>query len=295
MKFSKNSKSIFFVALIALVIAVVVYKQKAASHERAALASSAVGVVKRQDLTQRVTISGQVWPRKRLDIRPPYSGYVLKLYVKVGDHIKEHDPIITFSPSLSSGETNFPIRAGFDGVVTQVLKAEGEYILETATDNLVVREEDLSQLTILATVPELDIAKVKKGQEALVKVSALPSATFKATIEEIALSARDKDKYSSSSTDFQIKAKLVSHDPRLLTGMSALMDVITAKSENVLVLPQEYVQETDDKVFVTLESGEKREVTTGLQTDEAVEIKSGLNEGDRVLPIDFASLPKIEE
>jgi len=296
MKFSKISKIIVATIVIALLVTFITrYHQAQVLRERAQ-ADASVGIVRRDDLTQRVTISGQVWPNKRLDVRPSFSGYIVKLFVKIGDHLKTHDPIVTFSPSLAGGETNFPVRVGFDGEVTQVVKAEGEYVTETGSDNnLVARIEDLSTLYILATVPELDVAKIKIGQEALVRVSALASENFKAVIEQIALSARDKDKYSSSSTEFTIKARLLSHDHRLYPGMSSLMDVITAKREKTLLLGHEYIQEKDGNSFVTLESGAKRDIKIGLQTDDAVEILSGLSENDRVRPIDFLTLPKLEE
>jgi multidrug efflux pump subunit AcrA (membrane-fusion protein) len=258
--------------------------------------SSNLGTVRKQDLTQRVTISGQIWPKHRLDIKPPFNGYIARLYVKIGDRLKRGEPIITFSPSLSSGEVNFPIRAGFDGVVTQVLKSEGEYVTEQGDQNqLVGRFEDLSDMYVLGSVAELDIAKVKVGQEALIKVSSLVGETFRGVISEMSLSAKDKERYGSSATEFQLRAILKSHDPRLLPGMSTVMDIISAQRSQVLTLPHEYIQEDDKGYFATTEKGETRRLTLGLQTAEAVEIEKGLSEGERVRAVDFLSLPKLED
>ena len=161
---------------------------------------------------------------------------------------------------------------------------------------VVARVEDLSQIFILATVPELDIAKLKKGQKAMIKISALPNENFEGEIVEIALSAKDKDRWSSASTEFQIRILMNTHDPRLRSGMSALLDIVTADDANVLVLGHEYIQDDPEGYsFVTMLNGEKRKVELGLQTEEAVEIKSGLKEGDRVRLIDFLSLPKVAE
>jgi len=266
-------------------------------HESNGDANPNVARVARQDLTQRVTISGQVWPEHRLDIKPPFNGYITKIYVKIGDRLKRGAPIVTFSPSLSEGEINHPIRAGFDGIVTQVLRTEGEYVLEAGDqNNLVIRMEDFSNLYILGSVPELDIAKVKVGEEAMVRVSSLVGEIFKGKIIEMGLSAKDKDRYgSSTATEFQIRVKLDSHDPRLLPGMSAVMDVIAEKREKVLSLAHEFVQEDDKGFFVTTDRGSVKRVTIGMQTAEAVEIKEGLNEGDKVRAIDFLNLPKLKD
>jgi multidrug efflux pump subunit AcrA (membrane-fusion protein) len=279
------------ILLVALVVFTIVWMRKARTDTN----DSALGVVKRMDLVQRVTISGQIWPKKRLDIKPPYNGYVIKLFVKTGDHLKAGDPVVTFSPSLSGNESNFPIRTGFAGTVTQVLKTEGEYITEAGDQNLVARVEDLSELYVLSTVPELDVAKIKVGLDAVVKVSALVGETFDGVIKEIGLSAKDKDRWSSSSTEFQVKVALKTHDPRLFPGMSAVMDVITDKRDNVLALPHEFIQEENNHYFVTTDSREKKTVTLGLQTSEAAEILTGVKEGEKVKPIDFLSLPKTED
>lgn len=292
MKFSRLTKG-FALLLVLALVGFAVFKSRSS---KSAAGDENLGVVKRQDLTQRVTISGQVWPKHRLDIKPPFNGYIAKLYVKIGDHLKRGDPIVTFSPSLSNGEVNFPIRAGFDGVVTQTLRTEGEYVTETGDLNLlVVRVEDLSDLFVLGAVPELDIAKIQLGQEAMVRVSSLVGETFAAVVTEVGLSAKDKDKWGSSATEFQIRAALKSHDKRLLPGMSTVMDITSDKRSQVLTLAHEYVQEDDKGYFVTTAGGEIKRVKVGLQTAEAVEIVSGLSEGEKMRAIDFLNLPKLKD
>ena len=266
------------------------------SHRTSGATGPNLGAVKRMDLAQRVTISGQVWPKHRLDIKPPFNGYIQKLYVKIGDHLKRGDPLVTFSPSLSSGEVNYPVRAGFDGVVTQTQKGEGEYVTEQGDQNLlVVRFEDLSEMFVLGSVAELDIAKIKIGQEALIRVSSLAGETFTGVVREVGLSAKDKDKWGSSATEFQIRVAFQAHDKRLLPGMSTVMDVVPEKRQNVLALPHEYVQEDDKGYFVTTENAEVKRIKVGLQTADAVEIVSGLNEGERVRVIDFLNLPPLKD
>ncbi|PWU22057.1 MAG: hypothetical protein C5B49_01495 [Bdellovibrio sp.] len=262
-----------------------------APHSGGSLTAS----VKRGDLFQRVPIAGFVAPRKRLDVKAPYSGYVQRLYVKVGGSVRTGDPLVMFSPSLGQGETNFPVRASFPGVVTQVLKTEGEYIQETGEQNLVLRVDDLSQLFIQAAIAELDVAKVKNGQNAKIRISSLGDEQFEAEVEEVSLSAKDKEKWGSTSAEFQLKVRIKNKDARLRPGMSAVVDIETNEARNVLVLPLEYIQRSTDGTFVTLVSGEKRPVKLGLQTDEAVEIQSGLVERDEVRIVDFLNLPKVDE
>ncbi len=290
MKFLTNNK---LIALLLLIVAVGVIFVLTRGSGNAS--PNGIGEVMRMDLEQRVTISGQISPKRRLDVRPPFNGYVQKLFVTVGQKVKDGDPLVTFSPTLVGGERNYPVRSVFPGVVTQVLRTEGEFVGEQSEQSLVVRVEDLSSLFVLAAVAELDIAKIKRKQEALVRVSALIGETFPGEISEIALGARDKQVFSSSSAEFQIRVALKTQDPRLLPGMSVLMDVITDRRENVLALAHEYIHEDSEGYHVFTADGTRKNITLGLQTEEAAEIKSGLAEGERVRVIDFLNLPRIEE
>lgn len=254
------------------------------------------GTVTKRDLVQRVSLAGKIVPRRRADIKAPFAGYIEKLYVKVGDRVKTGDPLVTFSPSLGRGEANFPVRAAFPGVVTQTLRTEGEYSTENDT-KIVLRVEDVSELSVIGNVAELDVAKVKIGQEAVVGVSSLVGESFHGKITEISLSAKDVENNwsSSSSAEFQVRASLDSKDPRLLPGMSVLLDIVTQSADGVLTLQHEYIQEENGASFATTADGERRPIELGLRTDEAVEIRKGLSEGDRVRAIDFLELPKVED
>ena len=291
MKFSTISKFVLLLVVIAAAVFIVDRYQKA--H---AIVPFGIGQVTRMDLEQRVTISGQVQPKRRLDVKPPFAGYVEKIFVKVGDRVKANDPLITFSQTLVGDEKNYPVRATFPGVVTQILRLEGESVVDTGDQNIVLRVEDLSSLTVLASVPELDIAKIKRGQAAMVKIAALSSDVFDGEISEIAMGAREKDRYGSSSTaEFQIRVLLKSHDPRILPGMSALMDVITDSRPNVLTLPHEFIQDSGGKYFITTVAGVKTPVTLGMQTEEAAEVKTGVVDKEKVRVIDFLNLPRVED
>jgi multidrug efflux pump subunit AcrA (membrane-fusion protein) len=298
-KFSRKATVTWFIAI--LILGLLFWRGRsrsaAAAEGGAGAANSATtGKVERRDLVQRVTISGRVASKRRLDVKPSFAGYVQKIFVHIGDDVKAGDPLVTFSPSLGSSEANFPVRAAFAGKVTQVLKTEGESVTDTGDQNVVLRVEDLTDLFVQVSIPELDIAKVKVGQSALIKLSSLAGESFNGKITEIALSAKEKDRWGSSSTEFQAKMLITSKDPRLLPGMSALCDVITNRAEKVLVLPHEYIQQDgEENYFVTTLDGQKRLIKLGMQTEEGAEVKSGLTEGEMVKAIDFLHLPKIED
>lgn len=255
-----------------------------------------VAKVSKQNLEQRVTVSGQVIPKRRQDVRPAFSSYIQKIHARVGQEVKSGDPLVTFGSTLNSVDQGHPVRALFSGTVTQILKNNGDYVIESAEQNLVLRIDDLKDLELSAQVPELDIAKLKKGQTAKVRISSILGESFLAEIYEISLSAKDKERWSGSgNTEFMIRLALKKQDSRLIPGLTAVIDILTQTAQDALALPHEYILEKKDGYWVTLINGDLRQVTLGLQNEELAEIKSGLNEGDQVKAIDFSQLPEIKD
>ena len=75
-------------------------------------------------------------------------------------------------------------------------------------------------------------------------------------------------------------------------GMTADLDIIIAKAENVLCVPKEAITQRDGSAVVTVLEGEKtvsRPVITGLEDDVSVEVREGLDEGDEVVISDSQS------
>lgn len=249
------------------------------------------GKVIRDDLVQRVTIAGEVIPLRRSIITAPYNGYVKKIFVKVGDIVKAGDPIVMISQSLQSNSNEYPLRSPFKGTVVRIEKSEGEYVKEGDIKNFILRIDDLDKLYISSNAPEIDRSKIKLGQEAIIKASAILNRTYKGKITELSLSAREKEEWSRSQViEFPVKIELYDFDEKLKPGMSVIIDIITEKRSKVLTLKHEYIHHENDKYFVILKNGTKKEIKIGLQNEESSEILEGLKEGDLAKIVNFSEL-----
>jgi multidrug efflux pump subunit AcrA (membrane-fusion protein) len=253
------------------------------------------GTVERGDVIQRVTIAGSVTPDHKTMISAPYSAYVNKLYVQVGDHVKMGDPIVSLTQSLNGvHEDVHPMRAPFEGVVVQVLRVEGEYIDLTNTSSTngtgIVMIEDTRQLHVDASAPELDVQKLKVGQEVIIKASSILSRSYKGKIKNIALAAKEQQNWDKSRVEFSVLIDVLDADSQLEPGMSVICDIIAKKAVGVLFLPDQFIQKDKDKYYVTDENGNRKPIVVGIQNEEAFEIKSGVSEGDKVRETDFLSL-----
>lgn len=284
-------KSVRFLVLIGLVGGGGYYLYQQNRISQKAKAELPLSRVIREDLVQRVTISGTVTPLRKAFITAPYRGYVRKLFVKLGDRVKVGDPIASVSVSLASTEEVFPLRAPFSGRVVQVGKAEGEFVKEADLSDFIVRIDDLTKLFINANAAEMDKVKIRTGQSAVVKASAILDRAYHAVVRDLSLAATDKDRWERATViEFPIRLELTDFDHKIEPGMSVLIDIATMKHENVLTLRHEFIGREGEDYFVTLKNGERRPVGLGLQNEEKAEITEGLSEGEEVRKVDFTSL-----
>jgi HlyD family secretion protein len=257
--------------------------------------TSNLGVVSRSDLIQRVTISGTVTPNRKTVISAPYNGYIRKLYVQIGGHVNPGDPIVSVAQSLrGSAEDVYPLRSPFSGTVVQILKTEGEYVEQQSTQggNALVRIDDLSRMFIEAATPEIEIGKIKVGQEAIIKASAVLGRTYQGKIQHISLAAKEQRDWDKSRVEFPVLVAVKDQDELLKSGMSVVLDIITHKLTGILTLRHEFIQKSGDKYFVVTEKGEKKGIEVGIQNEEVFEIRSGVKEGEKIRQTDFLSILK---
>jgi HlyD family secretion protein len=91
---------------------------------------------------------------------------------------------------------------------------------------------------------------------------------------------------------YKVTLKFDVKDDRVRSGMTANLDILTNKKDNVLFLPSRVIVTKDDGKYVSmLDANDKSEliekkVITGLRgSDGNVEVISGLNEGDKVVAL----------
>ncbi len=253
-----------------------------------------VGLVARSDLLQQVTVAGNVVPNRRTVVTPPYNSYIKRIFVKIGDSVKKGDPVVSLAQSLRGArEEIYPLRAPFAGTVVQVLKAEGEYVVEAAKDeNAILRIDDLERLFVYCEVAESEITKVKKGQEAIIKANAVLTRPYHGIVREISLAAKEQKGGWTRPGDrvgFEVRIEIGDKNADIRPGMSAIVDIVIDKRNQTLVLPHEFVEKQGDEYSVTLENGDKKKIEVGLKNQDSFEILKGLKENDKVRMVDFQS------
>jgi HlyD family secretion protein len=97
---------------------------------------------------------------------------------------------------------------------------------------LFIIAEDLRKMQILADVDESDIGKIRLSQEVSFTVSAYPERTFSGTVSQIRL----QPEISQSVVTYSVVINAANDDGVLFPGMTANVDFIAEKVENVLTV-----------------------------------------------------------
>lgn len=173
------------------------------------------------------------------------------------------------------------ISAPFSGTITNVDAKVGE-IVSPNTPKLSMIGNDAFQIE--SYIPEVNIALVKVGNQVTVTLDAYGTDTsFGARVVSIDPGETMKDGIATYRAIVQFEKQ----DPRIRSGMTANVVIITEQQSGVIAVPQGIVVDRDGKHYVSvLVSGktEEREVATGaISSLGTVEIRSGLAEGDVVV------------
>ena len=251
--------------------------------------------IKRVDFTKKIIVPGMIVPAREAVITAPYSGYIKRLYVHVGQHVKAKDPIVTLEETLDSEEKTYPIRSPYSGTVVLTQKSVGDFVKEGDTSNFIAKINDLSTLYVNTEVPETDIAEIKVGQKAQIKIVPVLNKIYNGTVYSVAISPRGRYiSIGSTHATYPVKIKITNKDTRLRPGMSAVVDIIVSQKKIISILPHEFVGEEEENYYVILADGKRQTVTTGIQNDQGIEILTGLKKGEQVRQIDYLKSTEID-
>lgn len=143
---------------------------------------------------------------------------------------------------------------------------------------------DPSQMEVRVELNQVDLLKVRPGQQAQMHLDAYPGLTLPATLEELSPLGH-QGQFSEVVRSFTARFSVQGTDPRLLPDLSAALDVDLGSQKNVLVVPWQSIGMENNHSFVWLKSTvgfDKRAVQTGTRNDLEAIVNSGLSEGDMI-------------
>lgn len=164
-----------------------------------------------------------------------------------------------------------------NGIVIQAIEVPGQTV--TAAD-LVARMVDTSKIYFDSEIDEADLNKVSLGQAAEITLDSYLDKTFKGTVDKILPQTKTT---TQGATVVTVRIKLENPPGTFVNGLTGEALITSAEAKNALTIPQEALRD-DNTVVVYSEKGlTVRKVVPGIRSDIDVEIKEGLNEGEKVL------------
>ncbi len=178
------------------------------------------------------------------------------------------------------------LTAPHDGTITFVGIKPGELSSGQPAFTLT----DLSEFHIDVTVDEIDIGRIAEGQAVTVTLDALPGRALRGWVDQIA----DTGRLDSGVVTYKVTVRLGPTDAPLRASMTANVDIVTERRENVLLVPNRFIRvdRATGRAFVDRPAGDgvqPVEIQIGLRDEQSSEVLAGLNEGDVIVLVKGSS------
>jgi HlyD family secretion protein len=122
-KSASRKRNLLFGGII-LLIAVIIFLNLQATREKAVKVSSEK--VKKQDITSIISASGEVKPKKNINISALVAGRVVKIGVKEGDEVKASDFLLQIDPAYFEAQVD-RYRATINQLKAELIKVQAQY------------------------------------------------------------------------------------------------------------------------------------------------------------------------
>ncbi len=209
-------------------------------------------------------------------------------------NLKQQQIIVTRLQELAQ---QFTITAPKDGMVIYTRSWNGKVSAGSqiqAWDPVVAELPDLTEMISKTYVNEVDISRVRKGQEVQIKVDAFPDNSYTGLVVQVANIGEQLRNYDSKV--FEVIIQVNEADSILRPAMTTGNEILTDVLEDKLFIPLEALYK-DTVSFVYKEvngRAVKQEVLSSWSNENEVVIVEGLSAGDRVYltpPTNASAMP----
>ncbi|MFR2534836.1 MAG: efflux RND transporter periplasmic adaptor subunit [Clostridia bacterium] len=239
------------------------------SQESSQITSEAQAEIR--TITNTISFSGEIKSALEETIGLHVGYYFSEVYVVENEAIAEGDKILKYTNGTY-------LTAPYSCVIT---KLELPEIAQKCSSKHSVTLQAVNNLSITLQVEEEQSDSLSIGQEAQIAVNVYEDKVYTGYVTKISSTAT----YTGGSAKFSVNVEFP-NDGTIKIGMSASCHLILEKAENVVAVPIEAIQTQNTKNYVTIiqEDGttKQTQVTTGIQNDAYIEIKTGLEGNERI-------------
>ena len=181
------------------------------------------------------------------------------------------------------------VRSTISGIILNIPVKVGNSVILSNTFNdgtTIATVANMNDLIFRGNIDETEVGQLVDGMNMKITIGALQDLHFDAALEYISPKAVE----SNGANQFEIKAAVkLSEDSKIRAGYSANAEIVLAKADKVLSVPESAIEFNGDSTFVYVIKGEgkdktyeRTQVVTGLSDGVNIEIKKGITAKDKV-------------
>ena len=193
-----------------------------------------------------------------------------------------------FSKSNAKASSTL-IRSTISGVILDIPVKVGYSVIQVNTMNegtTIATVANMNNLIFRGNIDETEVGQLVNGMNMKITIGALQDLKFDAALEYVSPKAVE----SNGANQFEIKAAVkLTEGGKIRSGYSANAEIVLAKADKVLSIPESAIEFSGDSTFVYVVKGEgksktyeRKQVETGLSDGVDIEIKKGITAKDKV-------------
>lgn len=235
--------------------------------------------VKREDLNFILSYAGSLKAKNEALIYPKVSGKLSNYLVSEGDKIEKEKTICLIDRDETGLKYELAkVDSPLAGIIGRTFLDKGANVTSQATAVALV--VDMDQMIVKLNIPEADIADIKKGLSAYLRVDSYPNEDFEGVVSKLS------EVMDTQTRTLPIEILIPNPGHRLKSGMFSRIRIFAGKHIGSLVVLQDgLVKENSfNYVYIAEDSiARKVKVKPGIYQDNKVEILEGLKEGQKVI------------
>lgn len=177
------------------------------------------------------------------------------------------------------------VRAPISGVMTEVTQTtQGT---EIQANTLIGKVVDYGQVLVDLRIPNSQVLAISLGKPVRVSNYAFPDAVFEGRITAV------DPVLDATTRTLRVVATVDNPELMLRPGMFVRTEIVKDAHADVVVVPKQLVVKRQNRDVVFVEEGARaqmREVETGLESRDSIEIVSGVEAGDRLITSNYETL-----
>ena len=181
------------------------------------------------------------------------------------------------------------VRSTISGIILNIPVKVGNSVILSNTFNdgtTIATVANMNDLIFRGNIDETEVGQLVDGMNMKITIGALQDLHFDAALEYISPKAVE----SNGANQFEIKAAVkLSEGSKIRAGYSANAEIVLARADKVLTVPESAIEFSGDSTFVYVVKGEgkaktyeRTQVVTGLSDGVNIEIKKGITQKDKV-------------